>query len=709
MQNLPRLRVLVLEENPLLQKIVYNLATCSGMATQMVHGQKAFSVLQERETTIDLLVIGWDTLAADEFAAAAFLRQKDGTRIPVIVHLPDKDEDKMQQAAAMGIATVLPRIFSAQLLRETMRLAIEASTSARRAALEPHIPGLSKPSVSEQEAAAKEVAAHAEQPQIVYVTQVVEPEPPSQPAPPVSDQPPVAPAPAPAPALGSAPGPAPAVEPLEGDLESAVPLPDFTATTVPEPALAQEAPVPVAPPSPTAAPAPVTSPAQEAAQASTHTATQMSGQIPSQTTAFAPTQTPPPATTNEAPAPEPGSDPSPESTTPHSTAKFAMKWAEAPQEAESPGAKAKRLFADGRDALKAEEYERAASSFSKILAMRGRFPDACRGLAIAHQRLGNLSKFNHYMNMAAEGYVWKGTNTEAEKLFANLKKHHCQAINPYLTVADVLFQRGKGDVALALYEKAHQLEPHSLVTTLALGKACHSLGCREEALEHVTTILQHDDTIPGALALYAELAGKEWHITEQDAPPQEVWEVEELAICPALDESGPVLLLDGENSPLDVMAYETEPVDTAAQSPQSGIASQNAPHAPQREGAPTILIVDDEPHIRMLLEETLESLEDQGVTLLYAEDGEEGLEIIKEERPHLVFLDVMMPRMNGFEVCDWVKNKLALEGVYIIMLTAKGQEFDSQRGMEVGADVYMTKPFRPSEVLLMARTVLGIE
>jgi two-component system alkaline phosphatase synthesis response regulator PhoP len=122
-----------------------------------------------------------------------------------------------------------------------------------------------------------------------------------------------------------------------------------------------------------------------------------------------------------------------------------------------------------------------------------------------------------------------------------------------------------------------------------------------------------------------------------------------------------------------------------------------------------LLIVDDEPHIRLLLEQTLEELEDVGVELLSAENGEEALETIKEEKPNLVFLDVMMPKMNGFDVCHTVKNELKYTDVYIIMLTAKGQEFDKQKGSEVGADIYMTKPFDPDEVLEKSCEILGIE
>jgi DNA-binding response OmpR family regulator len=121
-----------------------------------------------------------------------------------------------------------------------------------------------------------------------------------------------------------------------------------------------------------------------------------------------------------------------------------------------------------------------------------------------------------------------------------------------------------------------------------------------------------------------------------------------------------------------------------------------------------ILIVDDEPHIRLLLEQTLEDLEDEGVELLTAENGEEALEAIETERPDLVFLDVMMPKMNGFDVCNAVKNELQIEKVYIIMLTAKGQEFDKQRGQQVGVDMYMTKPFDPDEVLDKSMEIRGL-
>ncbi len=120
-----------------------------------------------------------------------------------------------------------------------------------------------------------------------------------------------------------------------------------------------------------------------------------------------------------------------------------------------------------------------------------------------------------------------------------------------------------------------------------------------------------------------------------------------------------------------------------------------------------ILIVDDEPNIVILLEQALEALEDEGVELLTARNGQDALEIIKTEKPHLVFLDIMMPKMNGLEVCHIVKRELQIANIYIIILTAKGQEFDKQKGIDVGADLYLTKPFRPKEVLEKSRQILG--
>ncbi len=121
-----------------------------------------------------------------------------------------------------------------------------------------------------------------------------------------------------------------------------------------------------------------------------------------------------------------------------------------------------------------------------------------------------------------------------------------------------------------------------------------------------------------------------------------------------------------------------------------------------------ILIVDDEAHIRILIEQTLEELEDEGVEFITADNGETALALIHAEKPNLVFLDVMMPKMNGMDVCHLVKQEPALKDVFIILLTAKGQDFDRQKGQAVGADIYMTKPFDPEMILLKAREILNI-
>ena len=124
---------------------------------------------------------------------------------------------------------------------------------------------------------------------------------------------------------------------------------------------------------------------------------------------------------------------------------------------------------------------------------------------------------------------------------------------------------------------------------------------------------------------------------------------------------------------------------------------------------PSVLIVDDEHHIRLLIEQALEPLEDDGIELLTASDGDVALEVVENHRPRLVFLDVMMPKRNGFEVCRAIKHDLGLSGTYVVMLTAKGQAYDREQGLDVGADVYLTKPFDPDALLDLARDVLAAD
>ncbi len=123
-----------------------------------------------------------------------------------------------------------------------------------------------------------------------------------------------------------------------------------------------------------------------------------------------------------------------------------------------------------------------------------------------------------------------------------------------------------------------------------------------------------------------------------------------------------------------------------------------------------IAIIDDEIHIRSLLEQTLEELEEEhNVEIFSASDGRGGLALIQAERPQVVFLDIMMPKMNGYEVCRTVKGNPAFDETNIILLTAKGQEIDRKQGMDCGALKYMTKPFDPDEVLSLAKGLLGLD
>lgn len=119
-----------------------------------------------------------------------------------------------------------------------------------------------------------------------------------------------------------------------------------------------------------------------------------------------------------------------------------------------------------------------------------------------------------------------------------------------------------------------------------------------------------------------------------------------------------------------------------------------------------ILIADDEAHIRLLIEQALEDLVEHDCEILTARDGAEALETILAERPALVFLDVMMPEMDGFEVCRVVKREPGLEDIYVVILTAKGQVVDHQAGEQSGADLYLTKPFDPDHLVAIARRVL---
>ncbi|MFN8459616.1 MAG: response regulator [Anaerolineae bacterium] len=116
-----------------------------------------------------------------------------------------------------------------------------------------------------------------------------------------------------------------------------------------------------------------------------------------------------------------------------------------------------------------------------------------------------------------------------------------------------------------------------------------------------------------------------------------------------------------------------------------------------------VLIVDDEVNIVISLEFLLEQA---GYHVRVAHNGEEGLEKIATFEPDLVLLDVMMPRMNGFEVCSRVRENPAWQHIKIVMLTAKGREVEITKGLALGANAYITKPFSTKELLAQVRQIL---
>jgi two-component system, OmpR family, alkaline phosphatase synthesis response regulator PhoP len=119
-----------------------------------------------------------------------------------------------------------------------------------------------------------------------------------------------------------------------------------------------------------------------------------------------------------------------------------------------------------------------------------------------------------------------------------------------------------------------------------------------------------------------------------------------------------------------------------------------------------ILIVDDEPHIRVLLTYTLEDIKDQGVQILVTKDGDQALKTAMQERPDLILLDVGLPNRDGYEICSRIKAEHS--DTYVIMLTARGQTRDRERGVEAGADEYVTKPFDPDYIRRKAMDILGL-
>jgi DNA-binding response OmpR family regulator len=120
--------------------------------------------------------------------------------------------------------------------------------------------------------------------------------------------------------------------------------------------------------------------------------------------------------------------------------------------------------------------------------------------------------------------------------------------------------------------------------------------------------------------------------------------------------------------------------------------------------AKKILIADDEQNIVISIEFLLRR---EGFEVLVAGDGEEALAKVRAEKPDLILLDIMMPKMNGFDVCQALRADPELAGVRVLMLTAKGRETEVSKGLGLGADAYMTKPFSTKELVAQVRTLLA--
>ncbi|MEM7226969.1 MAG: response regulator [Pseudomonadota bacterium] len=120
--------------------------------------------------------------------------------------------------------------------------------------------------------------------------------------------------------------------------------------------------------------------------------------------------------------------------------------------------------------------------------------------------------------------------------------------------------------------------------------------------------------------------------------------------------------------------------------------------------AKTVLIVDDERNIMLSLKHLMLRA---GYQVLQASDGEEALEIAEASVPDLILLDVMIPKRDGYDVCQTLRANPAMNHVQIIMLTAKGQEVEIEKGLALGANAYMTKPFSTTELVEKVKSLLG--
>jgi len=117
-----------------------------------------------------------------------------------------------------------------------------------------------------------------------------------------------------------------------------------------------------------------------------------------------------------------------------------------------------------------------------------------------------------------------------------------------------------------------------------------------------------------------------------------------------------------------------------------------------------ILIVDDEPNIVFAMELLMKK---EGYEVHAVDEGEKVFPAIREFRPDLILLDIMLPKIDGYEVCQRIRADAALKDIRIIMITAKGRDVEKEKGMALGADYYITKPFSTREVVMKVKEILA--
>ena len=120
-----------------------------------------------------------------------------------------------------------------------------------------------------------------------------------------------------------------------------------------------------------------------------------------------------------------------------------------------------------------------------------------------------------------------------------------------------------------------------------------------------------------------------------------------------------------------------------------------------------VLIVDDEDMTRVLLTHILQRMRVDGLEVLLAEDGEEAVKMANDQRPGLILLDVLLPKMNGYDVCQRVR-RIVDYNPYVVILTARGNSNDRQRAEAIGANDFMTKPFNPARLMNQLSTIWGL-